>query len=351
MRSVSTPNITTIVSPNFTFDDDISAISANTLEAMMMTVPHPDQKHLNSDTIQNGDVLLPPKMETDLTVDFPIEKEVTPPALKYSVQLSKDAFCRASTIPRANQANQEREDVERINSLSSTSTIRTKQRIWSYNSTGRSNIKSPTGFQYNTPSSSRSMASNTSNQQQQQQQQLQQRFNASFSPCTSGNSNQSFDRWRTVEQEFWDSVVANDDDNDDVNDRGISSAKPKKSKSLSSNRQSSRRSRSRIRSFDGWSEPSTFSRSRDATTGTAITADVSIFSSSMTAISRSGSSHGTLPPQRSQSWLALHPHNHPHDPFPVIFASTAIPDNDGFFLDHRTSTSAFPFDTVDSGEI
>ena len=136
--------------------------------------------------------------------------------------------------------------------------------------------------------------------------------------------------------------MANEDD--DVNEPSGVTGKPKKSKSLSLN-QNARRSRSRIRSVDGWSEHSTHSRSRDPTT-----TDASIFSSSLTGISHSGSSHGTLPPLRSQSWLALHPQNHPHETFPVIFASPAISDNDGFFRDNRPSTGTM-FDTMESGEI
>ena len=345
VHSVSAPNIATIESRNFTFDDDISAISAHTLEAMMMSKPHSQQEQRNKAIFQNGDILLPePETATDFQFDFPPVVHKVTPSNESAVPMSKAAFCRASTLPRANQANQEREDVERINSLSSSSTMRSKQRISSYNSNDRSNARSPRGFEYGTPSSNRSMASNNSKQQQ-----IQQRFNSSFSPCTSGNSNQSFDRWRNVEQEFWDSVVAHEDDTDDVNEPGFIPSKPKKNKSLSMNRHPSRRSRSRIRSLDGWSEHSTHSRSRDPA---ATNTDASIFSSSLTGISHSGSSHGTLPPRRSQSWLALHPQNHPHDTFPVIFASTAIPDNDGFYLDHhRPSSSSFPFDAMDSGEI
>ena len=316
--------VSTSISRNFTFDDDISAISAHTLEAMMMTIP----QQQNSNRYRNDETLLVESVAasmTDFQADFPTLPLVTPP-LKSAIPLSNAAFCRASTIPRANQANHSgREDIERWNSLSSSGTLRSKRA--SFNSADRFDTRSPPG--YGTPTSNRSMTSNHSKPQQ--------RFGSSFSPCTSGSGNQSsHDHWRTVEQEFWDSVVAREDDHDNGEPGVI--VPPKKNRHP-------RRSRSRIRSADGWSEHSTHSRTRDPTDG-------SIFSSSLTAISHSGSSHGIRPNQRSQSWLALHPKKHPHETFPVIFASTAIPDNDGFLLDHRPSSlSSFHFNAMESGEI
>jgi hypothetical protein len=351
IHSVSTPNMATRVSRNLTFDDDISAISAHTLEAMMTTG---QQKQRATLEVGHDDSFLsqPPSLSkqqptSTFTPRCSDPNVVTPNKITMDGQQTSEAdFCRAATIPHANQMipeyNNFNSQRHRTVSSSSSSAQLLKRRSSSSHSGLLRGVT--------TPNSSRSITSHSSSRGRPKTHS----GHTSFSPSTSGSGNQSFDHWRTVEQEFWDSVVANDDDNNNGNNKEHdATTEPVKlmNRGKSSSSTSYRQPHQRVNSMDGWSAGrSIHSRgSRDN-----ATADSTIFSSSLTAISHGGSSHGPMlqPQKRSQSWLALHPHHHhPHDTFPIIFASTAIPIDDGSFIDHPHHIASYHYDDMNSGEI
>jgi hypothetical protein len=228
-----------LVSQNRTFDDDISAISAHTLEAMVTS----------------------PKGSPPLSVQPCREApaRVTPCKTTASaLPPKKKDFCRASTLPRAN--NGRRDDAE-------------------------------------PPSPILSRDSSSSGGQSYGNQSRKFHRNHSMSPNSSGT--QSFDRWQSVEQEFWNSVVAEDN--------ALHPAK-------------SLHRKSRRRSVDGWSG----SRSR--------TADSTLSGRSLS--------------QRSSSWLGVHPQHHPHETFPFT-----IPHDDGLYIHPPSSSHRSFYDLTDSGEI
>jgi hypothetical protein len=228
------------VSQNRTFDDDISAISAHTLEAMVT---------LSKESLP---LSVQPSREQPTRLK---SNKTTAPALPPK----KKDFCRASTLPRAN--NGRRDDVE---------------------------PPSPILSRDSSSSGGRSFGNQS------------RKFHRTHSLSPNSSGTQSFDRWQSVEQEFWDSVVAEDD-----------AMHPAKSFQRNGRR----------RSIDGWSG----SRSR-------TTADSTLSGGSLS--------------QRSSSWLGLHPQHHPHETFPFTISNA-----DGLHL-HPPSFSHRSFhDLTDSGEI
>jgi hypothetical protein len=308
-----------IVSQNRTFDDDISAISAHTLEAMVTQVVTKQSSLEQRQPVTEE----PPAVR--VTPPKILEPRPIRPASLAPPFPMKNELCRASTIPHANTNHgsrppQDRDDAEPPALMLS----RDSSSFFTRHSNSNSSNRSPSGLRYGTPQSQRSSSSNHSNynprmKQQQRASSTSYPRTCSFSPNSSSNrssGNQSFDRWQSVEQQFWESVVANDDDKNYDHDPNSNRMNPsKKSKS----QQQHRRRRS---SADGWSGSGSRSRTADSTT----------LSSTVTG--------GGLS-QRSSSWLGLHPQHHPHETFP--YTIPVDDEDDGVFLhpsSYRFSDSA-----------